>query len=67
MPQEVLEGCGRLWLLALAANPISAEQLRAAPGWAAYDARRRAKADKQVGAGGRDRSPERAAHGYPAA
>lgn len=47
-PSAVLRGCTALARLSLHGNPITVEQLRAADGWAEFDARRRAQADKQL-------------------
>ena len=49
IPGELFTGATSLWLLCLNTNPITSDQIRGVPGWAAYDARRRQKADKQVG------------------
>ena len=48
MPAAILTGCTSLGRLSLHNNPITLEALRQGEGFAAYDARRRAKADKQV-------------------
>jgi len=51
VPTELLTGCSSLATLTLHGNPLTAEQLRDTPGWAAFDERRKAKYDKQVGWG----------------
>lgn len=51
MPPAILAGCSSLATLSLHGNPLTAEELRETPGWAAFDERRRAKYDKQVGTG----------------
>lgn len=48
VPTELLTGCSSLATLTLHGNPVTAEQLRDTPGWAAFDERRKAKYDKQV-------------------
>ncbi|KAK9805448.1 hypothetical protein WJX73_008438 [Symbiochloris irregularis] len=48
VPPAILEGCGRLDLLSLHGNPITLEAFRSTQGFAAYDQRRRAHADKQI-------------------
>ncbi len=48
LPPQLLTECLSLWQLSLASNPISLDQLRATQGYAELDARRRARADKQV-------------------
>jgi len=47
-PRLLSLACPSLWLLDLAANPITADELRSTPHYATFDERRRAKADKQV-------------------
>ncbi len=49
MPAALLSGCLSLATLSLHDNPITAEELRETPGYSEFDARRRAKYDKQVG------------------
>lgn len=49
LPPGLLERCTALSALLLRGNPITVDTLRAAPGFAAYDARRCARADKQLG------------------
>lgn len=49
MPPALLAGCASLATLSLHDNPITADQLRETQGYADFDARRRAKYDKQVG------------------
>lgn len=51
VPPALLTGCTALATLGLHGNRLTAEQLRETPGWAEFDARRRAKYDKQVGRG----------------
>jgi hypothetical protein len=48
VPAELLAGCSALHALALHDNPITADQLRSTPGFAEYEARRRARCDKQL-------------------
>lgn len=48
VPSEVLTGCSALRALALHDNPITSDQLRSTPGFAEYEARRRARCDKQL-------------------
>ncbi|KAJ9516583.1 hypothetical protein QJQ45_015247, partial [Haematococcus lacustris] len=48
VPPAVLLGCCQLWLLGLTANPITVEQLRKTEGWQQLEARRQAKANKQL-------------------
>lgn len=49
MPPSLLShACPSLWLLDLSSNPITSDQLRSTPNYAAFDERRRAKVDKQV-------------------
>lgn len=48
IPPEVLRGCRSLRDLQCHDNPLTMERLRATPGFDEYDARRRAKHDKQV-------------------
>lgn len=48
IPAEVLRGCCSLRELLFHDNPLTMEQLRDTPGFEEYDARRRAKHDKQV-------------------
>lgn len=52
VPPQILKGCSALATLGLHGNALTAEALRETPGWAQFDERRRAKYDKQVGAGG---------------
>lgn len=49
VPPAVLRDCGALRTLSLHDNPITVEELRNTEGWAAHDARRRQKHDKQLG------------------
>lgn len=51
MPPAILTGCSSLATLSVHGNPLTAERLRETPGYAAFDERRRAKYDKQVGGG----------------
>lgn len=46
VPPGILTGCVALQTLSLHGNPVSAEQMRETPGFAAYNARRKAKHDK---------------------
>ena len=48
MPAALLTGCSALATLSLHGNSLTVEQLRDTPGWAEFDARRRAKYDKQA-------------------
>ena len=48
MPSAILKGCTALARLSLHGNPIIIEQLREADGFAEFNARRCAKADKQL-------------------
>ncbi|PRW58592.1 LRR repeats and ubiquitin-like domain-containing protein [Chlorella sorokiniana] len=48
VPPAILTGCPALATLSLHGNPLTAEQLRETEGYAAFDARRRRKYDKQV-------------------
>lgn len=48
VPGELLEGCASLHTLNLRQNPITVEELRQTRGWEAFDARRRARLDKQL-------------------
>lgn len=49
LPEGLFDGCASLAALLLRANPITVEALRAAPGFAAYEARRVARTNKQLG------------------
>jgi len=49
LPEGLLDRCTSLGALLLRSNPVTVEALRAAPGFEAYDARRRARTDKQLG------------------
>ncbi|GAB4818031.1 hypothetical protein N2152v2_005077 [Parachlorella kessleri] len=49
VPPALLLGCTSLATLSLHDNPITSEQLRETSGYAEFDARRKAKYDKQVG------------------
>mmetsp|Transcript_13412 Transcript_13412/g.28686 ORF Transcript_13412/g.28686 Transcript_13412/m.28686 type:complete len:447 (+) Transcript_13412:109-1449(+) len=49
LPAALLASCTSLWSLALGSNPITLEGLRGTPGFTDFDARRRAKCDKQLG------------------
>jgi Leucine-rich repeat (LRR) protein len=49
LPDGLFVGCSGLRALLLRDNPITVEALRSAEGFAAYDARRRARIDKQLG------------------
>ncbi|GLC70765.1 hypothetical protein PLESTF_001030900 [Pleodorina starrii] len=51
VPPAVLRDCASLSSLSLQGNPITADQLRSTPGFAAYDARRVARCNKQLDAG----------------
>ena len=48
VPSAILKGCTALARLSLHGNPITIEQLREADGFAEFNARRCAKADKQL-------------------
>ena len=48
VPPALLEACTALHTLSLHGCPLTVEALRGTAGWAAFDARRRAKYDKQV-------------------
>ena len=48
LPPALLEACTALHTLSLHGCPLTVEALRGTAGWAAFDARRRAKYDKQV-------------------
>ncbi len=48
IPPGLLHGMSSLWLLQLGGNPLTIEQLRESDGYASLDARRRARATKQV-------------------
>jgi hypothetical protein len=48
VPAAILRGCASLATLSLHGNPLTVEQLRDGDGWAEFDARRRAKHDKQL-------------------
>lgn len=48
VPASILRGCSSLSTLSLHGNPLTIEHLREADGWAEFDARRRAKHDKQL-------------------
>jgi hypothetical protein len=48
LPADLLLACSSLATLQLRGNPITVAQLRAEPGFEAYDARRRARADKRI-------------------
>jgi hypothetical protein len=45
----MLESCVSLATLALHSNPMTVDALRGTPGYAAYEARRVARANKQLG------------------
>ncbi|XP_024541516.1 LRR repeats and ubiquitin-like domain-containing protein At2g30105 [Selaginella moellendorffii] len=47
-PASILKGCGELNSLDLHGNPITIEALREIDGWEEFDARRKAKYDKQM-------------------
>ena len=49
LPSGFLEGCSSPAAVLLRGNPITVEALRSAPGFAGYEARRRARTDKQLG------------------
>lgn len=49
LPPGLFTGCSSLAALLLRGNPITVDALRAAPGYGAYEARRRARTDKQLG------------------
>jgi 1,4-dihydroxy-2-naphthoyl-CoA synthase len=49
LPEGFFSACGSLVALWLRGNPITVAALRAAPGFEAYEARRRARTDKQLG------------------
>jgi hypothetical protein len=49
LPEGLFTACTGLAALWLRGNPITVDALRAAPGFAEYDARRRARTDKQLG------------------
>ena len=51
VPTAVLVGCARLQTLSLHANPIDAAALLGTEGYAAFEERRRGRADKAIGAG----------------
>lgn len=48
LPPGLFSGCVSLAALLLRSNPITVEVLRTAPGFAEYDARRRARTNKQL-------------------
>ena len=48
VPGSILRDCSSLSVISLHQNPINLEMLRQSPGFDAYDARRRARSDKQV-------------------
>ena len=49
LPEQLLRGCTMLATLSVHGNPLVAERMRELPGFDVYDARRKAKHDKQVG------------------
>ncbi|KAI8470553.1 MAG: L domain-like protein [Monoraphidium minutum] len=49
LPPGMFDACSSLAALLLRGNPITVEALRSAPGFAAYERRRRARTDKQLG------------------
>lgn len=49
LPPRLFVGCSSLATLSAHANPITVEALRSAEGFAGYDARRQARASKQLG------------------
>lgn len=51
VPPAVLQECGSLQTLSLHNNPVTVKDLEATEGWAAFEARRKSKFDKSIGAG----------------
>ena len=50
VPSCILEGCAELHTLSVRGNPVSMQELRDVPGFAAFEGRRKGKLDKIVDA-----------------